>query len=184
MVYLIRTLEMYICSLVPSSIILWVLTKATNPVIWDVICFFALAVCMLLNYVFWYMFIMNTYDDTKEFYKVNTVAMLLFIAGAFLMHAFVNPVGFSAVYASMRAFEMFGASTILSVVISSVIMLLWMIIAKTFTVRIFGLRLKTEDVNSLIMMETEDESMILQNIKNTKDSETVSEESEIVTDEE
>lgn len=169
MVYVIRTLEMYLCSAIPSSIILWILTKATNSVVWDIICFFALIVCMLLNYGCWYLFIMNTHDDTKEFYKVNTVSMLLFITGAFVLHAFVNPAIFSAVYASMRAFEMFGASTILSVVISSLILILWMIIAKTFTVRIFGLRLTTEEVNRLVMMETEDESMILQNIKHEKD---------------
>ena len=167
--YIIRILEMYICSSVPSALSVWILYKATNQTIWYILCFLALFICIAANMWFWYDYIMHTNDDDVAFYSVNSIALIAFMAGSVVLYKYTNAQIFSAVYAGMRAFEVFGMRTTYSVAIGFGVLAVFMVLTKMFAVRLFGLQVSGEDFNSLIMEEIEDESITLHNIKKKKE---------------
>lgn len=169
MAYIIRILEMYICSAVPSALCVWILYKATNQIVWYIICFIALLVCIAANIWFWYDYIMHTNNDDAAFYSVNIVAFIAFMAGSVCLYKYTNAQLFSIIYAGMRSFEVFGMRTVHSVTLSFGILAVFMVLTKIFAVKLFGLQVSGEDFNALIMEEVEDESMTLYNIRKKKE---------------
>jgi hypothetical protein len=187
--YIIRTLEMYVCSAVPSAISLWIIYKVPNFTLWNILCIISFIICLAANIWLWYDYIMHTGNDNIAFYSVNSIAFIAFMTGAVVLYKFANAQLFSIAYSGMRLFEnlkihniQISLHTTQSVAVSFGILALFMVLTKLFAVRLFGMRVSGEDLNALMMEETEDETMTLYNIRKKReqmqDKESTEEESD------
>lgn len=135
---LIRTLEMFITSAVPSMLCVWLaIYKFNENIAWRYACLLAFFVSLAGHIWFWRKDVILSRNDSKAFYIVNLSAFAVFAALIpIFMNDFIDAEVFSAVYASLRGFEIFRLPTVLSVIISLAIML----IALFLTKRIIGKR--------------------------------------------
>lgn len=132
--FLIRTIEMFLVSVAPSAISLWLTLNRINsdsPVAWRFMCMGSFVICVLGNIHYWRSYIIATGNDKKAFYLSNLGAFAVFAAGVPILTVFADNEVFCAVYGALRGFEMFNnMPTALSNIISLVILFICMILTK------------------------------------------------------
>lgn len=128
---LIRIIEMYVISAVPSVICVWMaLNKLTSLMAWRYMCTVSFLLCLVAHIWCWRREVIFSQNDTKGFYIVNLSAFAVYTAMIPILSSFADNEVFSAVYAALRGFEIFKLPTVLSIIISLVIMLVSMILTK------------------------------------------------------
>lgn len=138
---LIRIIEMYVISAVPSVISVWLaLDKLRTMMAWRYACTLSFLISLFVHIVFWRREVIMMQNNTKRFYIVNLVAFAVYSAMVPVLLLFSENEVFSSVYSTLRGFEIFKAPTVLSIIISLAIMLAAMILTK----RIMGKRVDCE----------------------------------------
>lgn len=148
---LIRTLEMFITSAIPSAVCVWLaMNRLTENIAWRFVCLMAFLISLAVHIWFWRKDVICSQNDSKAFYVVNLSAFAIYVAVIpLLQNEVVDVEVFSAVYAALRGFEIFKFPTVLSMIVSLVIMLVALLLTK----RIIGKRVDFD----MAMMRRENE---------------------------
>lgn len=121
--FFIRLAEVFISSIIPSFLGVVLIFLNPNKNIWTIINFITLIGFAFINFRFLLKYIAGR-DNKKEFYILNSIVYIIYVAVSILAFKFGGYVVYSMIFANLRGLEAFGMKTIHSILICDVITLL------------------------------------------------------------
>ena len=132
--YLIRTVETFAASVVPSAVSVFIIFLAPNERSWMVLSIFSFVLTAAANWYFWLDFVVMR-GSVKEFYLVNGTAQALYIGASIGGYYFLGYLVYSMAFAGLRSLEEFGMSTFESVITINAVYVVLMIVCERWARR-------------------------------------------------
>lgn len=133
---IIRIVEMFSSSIIPSIISVMVVFMRPSDGAWDVMIIFAFILATAANWYFWMDYVAER-ESVKEFYIVNGSILGLYIAVSIVGYYIFGDLAYSLSYANLRILEPFSEDikTFVSVIITDVFMVAFMIVCERYSRR-------------------------------------------------
>lgn len=154
-IFLIKTVETFAASVVPSVISVMIILFNPNEKSWAVMKFVSFVVTAYVNWRFWLKYAAMK-SGPKEFYLMNGLTYLLYFASSVIGYYTLGYFVYSMTYANLRVFEMFGMKTLQSVLCSNGIMVLILVCCERFSHIRFNQFLEWISKNGSDTIEMED----------------------------
>lgn len=168
---LIRIVEMFSSSIIPSIISVMVVFMRPSDGAWDVMIIFAFILATAANWYFWMDYVAER-ESVKEFYVVNGSILGLYIAVSIVGYYIFGDLAYSLSYANLRILEPFSEDikTFVSVIITDVFMVAFMIVCERYSRRHIEKIKEIFKKNAADKVEMADESV---NVVPTKENKEV-----------
>lgn len=134
LLYLIRIVETFVVSIVPSIVSVVIIFLAPSERSWMVLSVFSFFATAAASWYFWLDFVVMR-GSVKEFYMVNGTAQALYIGASIGGYYFLGYLVYSMTFAGLRGLEGFGMKTIESVVIMNIVYVLLMVVCERWARR-------------------------------------------------
>lgn len=164
-VFLIKTVETFAASIIPSIISVLIIFLNPNERAWSVMKVVSFVATASVNWVLWAKYAAMK-SGPKDFYLMNGLTYLLYcissIAGFYCLGYLV----YSMTYANLRVFEMFGLKTFHSILVANGVMFLILICCERFSdfrFKNFLEWLRNNGNDKVEMDDNEDSNVIVQN---------------------
>lgn len=132
LIFLIKTVETFMASVVPSVLSVLVIFLNPNEKSWAVMKLVAFCVTACVNWVFWSKYAAIK-SGPKDFYLMNGLTYLLYFASSVIGFYTLGYLVYSMSFANLRVLEIFGIKTIHSVWCANGIMLMLLVCCERFS---------------------------------------------------
>ena len=186
LLFIIRIVEVFAASIVPSVLSVIVIFLAPSERSWSVLSVFCFIKTTAVNWYFWLDFAVER-ESVKQFYIINGIVQAIYIAASIVGYFFLGYLVYSMTFANLRIFEVFEMKTIHSVLITDGISVLVMIACERWSRAHIDKIREVLKKNGADKVEMEDKSESIVPTKQDRAIETLSVEEmaeEIVRDEE
>ncbi len=131
-IFLIKTVETFAASVVPSVISVLIILLNPNERSWAVMKVVSFVVTACVNWRLWLKYAAMK-SGPKEFYLMNGLTYLFYFASSVIGYYALGYLVYSMTYANLRVFEIWGMKTIQSIWLSNAIMLLILVSCERFS---------------------------------------------------
>ncbi|MGN0164217.1 MAG: hypothetical protein ACI4EA_11660 [Candidatus Ornithomonoglobus sp.] len=131
-IFLIKTVETFMASIIPSVISVFMIFFNPNEKSWAVMKIVSFVVTACVNWRLWLKYAAMK-SGPKEFYLMNGLTYLLYFASSVIGYYTLGYLVYSMTYANLRVFEIFGMKTMESILCSNGIMLLILVCCERFS---------------------------------------------------
>ena len=132
LLFIIRIVETFAASIIPSVISVIIIFLAPSERSWSVLSAFCFVVTMAVNWYFWLDFAVER-ESVKEFYIINGIVQAIYIAASLVGYFFLGYLVYSMTFAYLRVFEIFDMKTIQSVLLTDGVTVLIMIVCERWS---------------------------------------------------
>ncbi len=132
LLFIIRIVETFAASIIPSVISVIIIFLAPSERSWSVLSAFCFVVTMAVNWYFWLDFAVER-ESVKEFYIINGIVQAIYIAASIVGYFFLGYLVYSMTFAYLRVFEIFDMKTIQSVLLTDGVTVLIMIVCERWS---------------------------------------------------
>lgn len=165
--FIIRLVECFAASIVPSVISVIIIFFAPSDRAWDVLSIAVFAVTLAVNWHFWMDFAIRR-DNIKEFYIINGLVYAIYIGASIAGYYLLGYLVYSMTFANLRFCEAFEVKTLYSSFIANGITVAVMVICERCS-RLRIAKLKEDaKLNAADKPEMKDESEDIQATKQNK----------------
>ncbi len=167
--FIIRLVETFAASIVPSVISVVIIFFAPSPKAWSVLSAAVFAVTIAVNWYFWMDFAIRR-DNIKEFYIVNGAVYAIYICASVIGYHLLGYLVYSMTFANLRFMEVFDVKTLYSSFIANGITAAVMVLCERCSRLRIAKLLENAALNAADKAEIKDER---RNIPATKRNEIV-----------
>lgn len=130
--FIIRIVETFAASIVPSILSVIVIFFRPSENAWSVLSVFTFIVTIAVNWYFWLDFAAER-ESVKKFYIVNGIVYAIYAAASIVGYFFLGYLVYSMSFANLRIFEVFDMSTIHSVILTNILTVVIMVICERWS---------------------------------------------------
>ena len=166
MIYVIRFLQILICSVAPSAISTYAIIRQPSVPLWIALCAVSFVIFLALNAVFNAMIYRAVRGIIPEYFKINITVYIAYIVFTVIVYNFTDATVFSFLCACLRAFEELVEKTRYTVALSHIIAVFFMVIQpyimRKHDEKIARMRAEQEsllDEEVGLMIDTEDDGI-------------------------
>lgn len=128
MIYIIRFLQIFICSVVPSAISTYIIIRQPSVPLWNALCVVSFVIFLAFNVVFNGRIYRIVRGVTSEYFKINIIVYVVYIIFTIVVYNFTDATVFSVLCSCLRGFEPLVEKTRYTVALSHIIAVLFMVI--------------------------------------------------------
>ena len=138
--FVIRIVETFAASIVPSILSVIVIFFSPSENAWSVLSIFTFIITIAVNWYFWLDFVAER-ESVKKFYIVNGIVYAIYAAASIAGYFFLGYLVYSMSFANLRMFEVFDErvfkefhiSTLQSIIITNILTVVIMIICERWS---------------------------------------------------
>lgn len=138
--FIIRIVETFAASIVPSILSVIVIFFSPSEKAWSVLSIFTFIITIVVNWYFWLDFVVER-ESVKKFYIVNGTVYAIYAAVSIVGYFFLGYLVYSMSFANLRMFEVFDErifkefhiSTLQSIIITNILTVIIMIICERWS---------------------------------------------------